>query len=165
MKTLLVIRHAKSSWDSSVLFDFDRPLNERGKKDAPVMANRIIKRGIGIDVFISSPAMRAKNTAEIFCVENGMGLNAVVLVKRLYQAEIPAFVKTVKELDETLSTVAIFAHNPGITEFINLLLPDDAIGNMPTCGVFAIKIDIAKWTDFSTGNKELLFFDYPKLLS
>ncbi|MGH2646806.1 MAG: SixA phosphatase family protein [Ginsengibacter sp.] len=162
MKTLILIRHAKSSWDNIGIEDFERPLNERGKLDAPVMAKRLHDRKIDIDLFISSPAKRAKKTAEIFMHEFGAKEKKLLTVQSLYEASIDNFYDAVqKNLKDKNNAVAIFAHNPGITDFINSLecfpVPD-----MPTCGVFVLKIKTKSWKEFKDADKEFLFFDYPK---
>lgn len=161
-KTLLIVRHAKSSWEIGTLTDFERSLNDRGKKDAPVMAKRLIARNILIDVFVSSPAKRAKKTAELFCEAYGKKAGDILLVSSLYHPEVNNFYEAIEQLDHSADTVAIFSHNPGITEFVNTLTDAIRIDNMPTCGVLAIQIQSDKWADFKKANKQFLFFDYPK---
>ena len=161
-KTLLVIRHAKSSWDIGTLNDFERPLNERGKKDVPLMAKKLIDKKILIDAFVSSPAKRAKKTAELFCEAFGKKEEAVLYVSMLYQAVADDFYEVVEQLDDSFNTVAIFSHNPGITEFVNTLTDAVRIDNMPTCSVYAIQVQTSKWADFKKAKKEFLFFDFPK---
>jgi len=162
-KTLLVVRHAKSSWDISSMNDFERPLNDRGKKDAPIMAKRLEDKKIIIDAFVSSPAKRAKKTAELFCSVYGKPEGEIIFVSKLYHAGIDVFYEVVEELNEAYSKVAIFSHNPGITGFVNTLINGVHIDNLPTCGVFAIQVQTEKWKDFKKSKKEFLFFDYPKL--
>lgn len=162
MKTLLLVRHAKSSWDLATLNDFDRSLNERGKKDAPVMAQRLLDRKIDINTFVSSPAKRAKKTAELFCSIYKKDKEQIVFIPALYHASLNTFFEVVTQLNNDYNCVAIFSHNPVITEFVNQLVENVTIENMPTCGVFAVKTSITKWKEFSTSKKEFLFFDYPK---
>jgi phosphohistidine phosphatase len=162
MKSLLLIRHAKSSWTSDVLNDFDRPLNERGKKEAPEMANRLIKKEITIDCFVSSPARRAKKTAKLFIAEFGKDENEIVFIPELYHAGTETFTKVISAFHDDFETVAIFSHNPGITEFANLLI-DVELDNMPTCAIFAVKSSVDHWSEFADAKKELWFFNYPKL--
>ncbi len=161
-KTLLIVRHAKSSWDIGTLTDFERPLNDRGKKDAPEMAKRLIHRNILIDTLVSSPAKRAKKTAELFCEAYGKKEGDILLVSMLYHPEVNNFYEAIEQLDSSPNTVAIFSHNPGITEFVNTLTDAVRIDNMPTCGVFVIHIQSDKWADFKKAKKQFLFFDYPK---
>lgn len=163
MKTLILIRHAKSSWDNSIHTDVDRPLNERGKYDAPLMAGRIKDRKIVIDAFISSPAKRAKKTAEIFIDVLEAKEKKLIFIPSLYEATSQKFYDAIESLKDKYDTVALFAHNPGITDFINSL-ECSPVYNMPTCGVYAIKIKVKSWAGFRETSKEFLFFDYPKNL-
>ena len=162
LKTLLVIRHAKSSWSFDLLSDFERPLNERGMKDAPAMAKRLLDKKIKIDQFISSPAKRAKTTAGLFAEKYRYPKEAIELIPALYNALPATFFSVVEEIDDRYDTVAIFSHNPGITEFVNQLAGKVNIDNMPTCGVFAVTFNSNHWKDFSAVKKNFLFFDYPK---
>lgn len=162
MRSLYIVRHAKSSWGNIALPDFDRPLNERGKKDAPEMAKRLLERKIKIDAFVSSPAKRAKKTAKLFCEEFGAEENKIILVENLYHASEEIFYEVVSSLNDSYKHVALFAHNPGITDFVNTLCEGVKTDNMPTCAVFAIEIDTKKWSEFRTAPKKFLFFDYPK---
>lgn len=161
MKQLLLIRHAKSSWDDFSIRDADRPLNDRGKKDAPAMAKRLLKKGISIDAFISSPAKRARKTAEAFIKEYGEKKGHIFFLDQLYLASPPVFTEVIKETGDEYDTIAVFSHNEGITQFANTLT-DVRADNIPTCGIFAIKIKTSHWKDFADAEKEFWFFDYPK---
>lgn len=161
MKTLLLIRHAKSSWKNEGLSDFERPLNERGQRDAPEMANRIKARGLRPDAFISSPAKRAKKTAKLFMQVFDANEKQLLLIPELYEASLLSFKKVVENISDSLNTVAVFAHNPGITDFVNSL-ECTPVYDMPTCGVYAVKIQGNSWIDLQITEKEFLFFDYPK---
>lgn len=161
MKTLLLIRHAKSDWADPSLADFDRPLNERGKRDAPVMAQRLLDRKTRIDGILSSPAKRAAKTAKVFAEAFGIKKDKVLFVEELYMAGPEAFYDTIEKAPDKHDTLAVFSHNPGITEFANELT-DARIDNIPTCGVFAIRVHTKKWEGFREAGKEFLFFDYPK---
>jgi len=160
-KTLFLIRHAKSDWDDPSLSDFDRPLNSRGKRDAPVMANRLRDKKIKIDAFISSPAKRAKKTATIFAKEYKAKEKNLFFIDKLYAAETDVFYEVVKNADDAFDSIAIFGHNPGLTDFANQL-SDVRIDNIPTCAVFALKIETKHWSDFKEAKKEFWFFDQPK---
>jgi phosphohistidine phosphatase len=161
LKYLFIIRHAKSD-QQFFGSDFERPLNERGKGDAPVMAMRLLQQQISIDAFISSPAKRAKKTAELFCKAYNRPEEDIIFVTALYHAPAEVFYEVIQYIDDTSNNVAIFSHNPGITDFVNSLDSGAVIDNMPTCGVFAIKADIDSWAAFAPAKKEFLFFDYPK---
>ncbi|HLO38728.1 MAG TPA: histidine phosphatase family protein [Lacibacter sp.] len=164
MKSLLLIRHAKSSWDNPMQNDFDRPLNARGLKDAPKMAQRLLDRKIKIDAFFSSPAVRAKQTCSLFMETFKVEETALHLQSQLYLATPDVFMQSISNIADSVSSAAIFSHNNGITEFANTLTTT-TIDDMPTCSVFAMKADIDTWKDFAKGKKEFWFFDYPKLLT
>jgi phosphohistidine phosphatase len=161
MKQLLLVRHAKSSWDDPSLSDFDRPLNDRGKKDAPEMAKRLSEKKIRFDAFVSSPAKRARQTCKHFAKEFDFKKNKIVEEPRLYEATEGNFYEVVKSFKNKWDCVAIFSHNPGITAFANSLTTT-RVDDMPTCGVFAVQVDIKKWKDFREAKKEFLFLDYPR---
>ncbi len=162
MKSLIIVRHAKSSWDNPAEKDFDRPLNARGLKDAPEMGRRLRSRNIPIDAFVSSTANRAWQTAVLFAEAYGQSESAIVRMPSLYHASPPAFYGAISHLDDDYRSVALFSHNPGITEFVNGLTAT-RIDDMPTCAVFGIKVRISSWKDFADAEKEYWFFDYPKL--
>jgi phosphohistidine phosphatase len=161
MKQLLIIRHAKSSWAIPGQEDFDRPLNDRGHRDAPMMAERIHKKEVPVDAFVSSPANRALTTAQYFAKEYGVHKKDIMQFPELYHAMPGAFLDVISRLDDSLETIALFSHNPGITAFANILT-DARIDDMPTCAVFAVKASITHWKDFPAAKKTFWFFDYPK---
>ncbi|MFI5187294.1 MAG: SixA phosphatase family protein [Chitinophagales bacterium] len=158
-KTLFLIRHAKSSWGDPSIHDFDRPLNEKGKKDAPAMAKKLKNQKIKIDAFVSSPAKRARQTCIRFIKELDFEKKKIILEEKLYQANEESFYEVVQGLKNKWENAALFSHNPGITSFANSLT-ETKVDDMPTCSVFAVKIDTDKWKDFKTSKKEFLFFDY-----
>jgi phosphohistidine phosphatase len=161
MKSLLLIRHAKSDWNDPALKDFDRPLNDRGKRDAPMMAHRLLDKKIKIGAFISSPAKRARKTAEAFVKEYKNDKDSIIFYEELYLAEPSAFLDVISQTDKKYENIALFSHNPGITSFANMIA-NVRIDNIPTCGVFAVKADIKSWKEFEQAEKEFWFFDYPK---
>lgn len=165
MKTILLIRHAKSSWDDASMKDFDRPLNARGTRDAEEMSKRLKKKIQKIDAFISSPALRAKTTAKKFADSFGGDVNHIVFIEGLYLAPSSFFSQVIAGIDNTIETAAIFSHNPGITEFANTLTTAIRTDNIPTSGIFAVSAAIESWHEFASAEKKFLFFDYPKLHS
>ena len=160
-KSLLLIRHAKSSWDSPSMRDFDRTLNERGHKDAPAMAKRLLDHRINIDLFVSSTAMRALTTAEYFLKAYGAKATQFSLYEDLYHPEIENFYRVISLQKDKVQSMAIFSHNPGITEMANDLNVAD-IDDMPTCAVFGVHANCESWKDFKKAEKRFWFFDYPK---
>lgn len=162
MKTLLLVRHAKSSWADPGMDDFDRPLNERGRKDAPEMARRLAGLHVIPDLIITSAARRARKTAEAFATELDIKEKNILELKELYLAGRHDFLSVIKKIPDTSSIVAVFSHNPGITEFANSLT-NTRVDDMPTCSIYALKIETEKWKDFETAEKQFLFFNYPKM--
>jgi phosphohistidine phosphatase len=161
MKHLLLIRHAKSSWDDFSIKDFDRPLNDRGKNDAPMMAQRLLDKKIKIDAFIASPAKRARKTAELFVKQYKTNKGNIVFFDALYLASPSIFSQVISKTDDRFDTIAVFSHNDGITAFANTLT-NTKTDNIPTCGIFAVKIKAKHWSDFPAAEKEFWFFEYPK---
>ena len=161
MKHVLLVRHAKSSWDQPGVEDFDRPLNDRGKEDAPKMAARLLEKKVSIDAFISSPAKRAKKTASLFAKEYNSDKDEIILVPELYLPSSEAFYAAIAQAPDDAKSIAIFSHNPGITEFANEL-SSARVDDMPTCAIFAVKADIKRWSEFKDAQKEFWFFDFPK---
>lgn len=162
MKTLLLIRHAKSSWTDPDMDDFDRPLNKRGKQNAPEMAQHLVTRGMVPELIISSPAKRARTTAKIMANEWKYPKQAILLEEELYLCYAATFLKVITKIDDDIGAVAIFAHNPGITDFANYLTEEIRIDNVPTAGVFGIQADTDNWKDFDLAKKKFLFFEYPR---
>lgn len=161
LKTLYIIRHAKSSWDDPNLDDFDRPLNERGEKDAPRMGKRLKEREVTADLMISSPAKRALKTCKAIGKILEYPKDKIREETKLYHADADRILSVLKAIKDSNDVVMIFGHNPGLTEFANQLL-NKAIMNVPTAGVVAGKLNINSWKDIRFGCGEMLFFDFPK---
>lgn len=161
MKHLLLVRHAKSSWNNSSLTDFDRPLNDRGLHDAPMMARRLLAKKISIDQLVSSTANRALTTATLFAKELGIKQGNVVKLPILYHASPDTFEEVISGLSDEHDTIAIFSHNPGITAYVNQLKVA-MVDNMPTCGIFGVHAITNNWKDFAGAEKRFWLFDYPK---
>src|SRR6266576_332308 len=133
MKTLFLIRHAKSSWDDPALSDKDRPLSDRGRRDAPKMGKRLAKRDVKPDLILSSPARRALTTAEIIAKKLDYKLKHIVVDDRLYAGAVHDLLNVVHKLGDKLERVMLFGHNPELTEFAHRLSSE--ITRMPTCAV------------------------------
>ena len=162
MKTLIIVRHAKSSWANLGQPDFERPLNERGKTDAPVMANRLKKNWGTPDLLVSSPAKRALKTCKIFAEELKIKKDDIVEVPALYHAPRETFYKVAAALPDNVKSAALFSHNPGITDFVNSLVESIQTDNVPTCGIFIVEADTNSWKDFKEAKKRFVLYDYPK---
>ncbi|MCH2664632.1 histidine phosphatase family protein [bacterium] len=163
MKTLYLIRHAKSSWAEGGLSDFDRSLNKRGKRDALQMGKRLKALGVTPGVVISSPAKRAITTAQKISDELGYDRGAIVLKEMLYGAVPEETIQITQSIDDGHASAMMFGHNPNMTDLINEL-SSFQIDNVPTCGVFCGTFDVESWADVRMGAGTQVFFEYPKLM-
>ncbi|WP_116106011.1 SixA phosphatase family protein [Lewinella sp. IMCC34191] len=162
MKTVYLVRHAKSSWADPSLKDHDRPLNSRGKKDAPKMAARLAQSGIKVDGIVTSSAKRARHTARAFVEALGLSKSQVVKEKKLYHAGPKTIQKVIRELPKDWDTVLVFGHNPGFTEAANAMEHDDYIGNVPTTGIVGCTLKTKKWSKWKLAEAKRIDFLYPK---
>jgi phosphohistidine phosphatase len=160
MKRLYIVRHAKSDWSFDV-DDFDRPLNERGKRDAPTMAARLKQRNVQLDALVSSTAVRAWRTAQLFAVVYEREDGAIIGIPKLYHASAETIFDVIEGISDDFQSIAIFTHNNGITDFANSL-GIIRIDNMPTCSVLGFAANTNEWKEIRKAEKMLLFFDYPK---
>jgi phosphohistidine phosphatase len=165
MKKLYLIRHAKSSWGNLNMDDFDRPLNERGEKDAPRMGKRLKEKRVTPDFILTSPAIRAFDTCKIIAKVLGYSPEKIQTDKRLYHASEEQIWEVVRELKERPNDkeeiVLLFGHNPGITHFANKLTSSH-IDNMPTCSIAACTLKINRWKEAGFGCGKMDSFDFPK---
>ncbi len=163
MKRLYLIRHAKSSWNELDLADIDRPLNKRGKRDAPFMGKRL-KEGhkANPDLILSSPAKRALRTAKIIAKEIDYPKGKIEIKDSLYGSGVQGMLNVIHYLDNSLNEVMLFGHNPDITSLANYL-SDQNFDNIPTCGIFCVEFDIQSWKDVKEGKGIFKFFDFPKM--
>lgn len=144
MKNLILMRHAKSSWGDVSLPDHERPLNQRGKRDAPRMGNHLREQGISLDAILSSTAVRARATAEGFLQEYTFE-GQVIYVDDLYHADPETIISILNKLPAGIDTVMVIAHNPGLDNFLEMVC--DECGHMTTASVALIKYPIEKWID------------------
>jgi len=160
-KELLLVRHAKSSWDDPNLDDHDRPLNERGLRNAPDMGKRIQVWGIRPDAWISSTALRAITTAEILAEQVGFPPHQIQRSKDLYHASATDLQEFIAGLDDAIGSAILFGHNPSMTSLVANLygLPID---NVPTCGVVHLQFNENTWTAVSSAPPARAYFDFPK---
>ena len=161
MKTLILIRHAKSSWDDPLMEDFDRPLNDRGKKNAPFMGKILKKENILPDLIISSPAKRAITTARKMAEEIGYPKDKIQIESRIYESSVKDLLQIINSIHNDYKRVFLFGHNPTLTDFLNYLT-DAGIGNIPTCGVAQIEFPFNLWNEISRETGVLKRFEYPK---
>jgi phosphohistidine phosphatase len=161
MKTLFLIRHAKSSWDDTALPDKDRPLNDRGKRDAPKMGKRLAKREVKPDLILSSPARRALTTAEIIAKKLEYKLRDIVVDDQLYAGAVHDLLNVIHKLGDKLESVILFGHNPELTELARGLSSE--ITHMPTCAVAEFTFNAKSWSQIGKAKLAKVAFDYPKI--
>ena len=160
-RTLVLIRHAKSSWANPLQSDFERPLNERGKVEAPAMGEKLKSLQVIPDLIIASSAKRTRQTAKRIAKEVGYDEADIKWEEKLYHCIPSVFEEVIYEIADIVKTVFIVAHNPGITEFVNQLSPEFSIDNMPTCGVVGVHMEWGEWNIFSTAKRKVFLFEYP----
>jgi phosphohistidine phosphatase len=161
MKTLTLVRHAKSSWQDGALSDRERPLNERGERDAPLMGQRLVSAGIRPSLMISSPAVRAWTTAKILAQEIGYPIEFLQRENDLYLASLDDLLGVLVAQDAEFNNLLLVGHNPGLTEFANYLVPG-LTSNLPTAGVVALQFDRPDWNLHTRPAIELVTYDFSK---
>jgi phosphohistidine phosphatase len=161
MKRLYLIRHAKSSWDTPGLDDIDRPLNKRGKRDAPFMGARLQHYGIQPGLIYTSPARRARKTAQLIAECVGYPEERIEQHAGIYSSELNRLLGLVQETDDGVKELFLVGHNYVLTDFAEYLT-GEVLGNVPTCGIVGVAFEIQSWRDVAGGRGEMLFFDYPK---
>jgi len=161
MKTLYLARHAKSYWKDQSIPDLDRPLNNRGKRDAPFMGEVLKNKKVKPDLIVCSPAKRTKKTAIAIAEKIGYPEKKILFNEDLYEVSSNILIKIIKKLDEKYDSVMIFGHNPGLT-MLNNHISDRYIDNIPTCGIVTLQLDL-KWSELDKNTCKFVFFEYPKL--
>ena len=162
MKRLLLVRHAKSSWDDHSLEDFERPLNKRGKKDAPRMGSHLkSKREAAPGLVICSTAKRACETAELLLGPLGYDPNEVVYNREIYDGEADDVLGLIQGVDDVHDQVLLIGHNPDISDLAGML-SGEQVQSLPTCAVFCLDFDVSAWQDVVAGAGKKVFLDVPK---
>lgn len=159
MKRLYLIRHAKSDWSNPALDDYDRPLNKRGKKNAPKIGEYFNKKGIYPDLIISSPAYRARCTA-LKIAKKINYIEAIEFNEHLYEASLRTILEIVNFIKDVNDDVFIIGHNPSLNVLAFYLLGFNE--NIPTSGILQIKFNCNSWREIKKSNAKLVSFEYPK---
>jgi len=162
MKTIILVRHAKSSWKDLSLDDFDRPLNKRGKRNAPFMGEKLKEMEIMPDLILSSSAKRAKKTAIAIAKAIGYPKKKIKYDKNMYHSSAWYLLEMVRNQDNKNETIMLFGHNPDLNIIADMLLKQNPVYNIPTTGVYCIRFEVDKWEKVQEGKGEAVFFDYPK---
>ena len=161
MKTLYLLRHAKSSWSFDELSDQERPLNDRGRDDAPRMGQALAKRQIHLDAVVSSPAVRAMSTAVLVARALEYPHEKIVVEPGIYGADEAGLLAIIRGLPDAAGSVLLVGHNPTITDTANALSPS-VLNELPTAAVVCLRFSCDHWTEVSKANAEFYFYDYPR---
>jgi len=163
MKVIYLIRHAKSSWKDLSIQDFERPLNDRGKNDAPIIGKHLNQLGFNPDLIVCSPAKRTISTAKLICKNSSYEFKNVQTISSIYESTLQTLIELINNLSNNYKEITLIGHNPGITNLYNYLCDDDLV-NIPTCGVVKIELEISQWNEIIKGIGIKKFFIYPKML-
>lgn len=159
MKTLYILRHAKSSWSDPDLADFDRPLNDRGTKAAPFMGTVMREQGFSPELILSSPAVRARQTAELV-IGSAPLPGELRFDERIYEASPQTLRTVISETAADVESVMLVGHNPGMEGFVRFLTGDTE--TMPTAALAVIGLRIDNWADIAAGTGRLVRVIRPK---
>jgi phosphohistidine phosphatase len=162
MKLLTFIRHAKSDWGNEFLKDIDRPLAEKGYKDAYDLSTWYLKTHTQPDLIVSSTATRALNTALIFARTFNFNLANFKLEDKIYESSAKNLISIISKFDNQKNSIIMFGHNPGFTNVCNELTDDLFFENVPTCGIVSLQFDIKNWDEVSNKKAKLIFHQFPK---
>lgn len=160
MKTLLLVRHAKSSWSVPTLSDKARPLNKRGKRDVITMGQRLFNREVKPDLIVASSAVRSTITAHAIAKEIEYDQECIILDDKLYACQPEYLLEIVQTFDNGLDYVMLVGHNPELNDFLFMFTRE--IEHMPTCAMAELKFDVSDWTKIRQDNLQAVLFDYPK---
>ena len=163
MKQLTLVRHAKSSWDLPEMEDYYRPLNPRGVKNAYAIGDELAIRGVFPDVVITSPAVRAMNTAIILSRKLDFPLERMEANANMYEASVTDVMKIMSSINDSVSHAMLVGHNPTLTMLINRL-QKKPLDNLPTCGVYHLELDISSWSEIYDAKGKVQFALFPKQL-
>ena len=167
MKTLVLVRHAKSSWNELNISDIDRQLNDRGNRDAIHMAKYLKESGVIPQSIVSSPAKRAHKTAQIFAEYLLAMGSEVKVVDDIYEADVEQLMQVMHSVDDDIDICMLVGHNPGVTEFANALISDHLhyIDSVPTTGVVILAFNVMNWKSVELNTGSFVSFITPAGLS
>jgi len=163
MKTLYLMRHAKSSWSFDELTDQERPLNDRGRDDAPAMGQALAKRQLALDLLVSSPAVRALTTTVLVAREIKYPHDKIKVEPSIYEADLDTLLAIIRNLPDAAQAVLLTGHNPTLTDLANYLLPGSGLTHeLPTAAVVCLQFQTDQWAQAGPANAEFYFYDYPR---
>lgn len=160
MKRIHIIRHAKSDWAKEELKDFDRPLNDRGKRNAPMMAKRLLSREARPDFVVCSPARRTRETCQYFLMEFPLAETKITYEESIYEASLSALLNAIEKIPSTSNEAFFIGHNYGVSQLVEYLTEEQVA--MPTCAIASIDLYIDDWNQITANCGKLIHYDYPK---
>lgn len=161
MKTIYLVRHAKSSWQYPELDDFERPLNRRGRESLIFMGEILCNLKVAPEIMLSSPANRAAMTARGIAAAVNYPLDKIQYIEAIYMASEGVLLELIRSIKKSVNEVMVIGHNPGLTDLANYI-GDRRIDNIPTCGVFCLDLDIMSWLKTGEHCGRLKFFELPQ---
>ena len=159
MKRLSIVRHAKSDWGSANNQDIDRPLNEQGMRDAPLMGTQLNEEEVSADAIIASSALRAYTTAQLLAAKIDYPIDEIVLEDAIYEAELDDLIGLIESLDNSLCNVMLVGHNPGFSTLANYFC--GFTYELPTCGIVCCDFKVDNWAEAAPQNCQFVFFERP----
>ena len=161
-KKIIIVRHAKAAIAENFGNDFDRPLTSQGKADAEAMGKQLKKNEILPDLIISSPAKRTRQTAKRLAIAIGYNVDEILWVEKLYHCTPEVIENVIEEVTDSVNTLMIVAHNPGMSEFSNMIDPSFRLMHLPTCGTVVVNTDTVSWSDFMNSKRKVILYKYPR---
>lgn len=159
MRTLYLLRHAKSSWTDASLADFERPLNDRGREAAEQMGRFLAEKKVGVSLVVSSPSVRTRQTVEVV-FRHASPMIQPLFDERIYEASLNMLVQAVTELPDSQQTAMLVGHNPGMEQLLSFLTHETR--QVPTCALARIDLDCSNWMEAGRGSGRLEWFVTPK---
>ena len=162
VRTLYLVRHAKSSHDDPTLEDIDRPLNKRGKSDAKLMGEILYDKGVRIDNMLISPSKRTRSTAKRLAKQLDYDKDKIQIDSTIYRCRTQALLAAIRSVDNQYKSLMVIGHNPSTIQVANHFQKDTIFTEVPTCGIVAIEFEGASWETLGHKEGDFKFFDYPK---
>lgn len=162
MKTLYLMRHAKSDWGAAGLPDHARALNDRGRRDAPFMGQQLLTRDLPpLDLILCSPAVRALTTATLVARELNYDVSKIRIEDTLYESDREAYLRVISSVKSSVEELMLVGHNYTITDVANYLSPVH-VPELPTAGVVCLRFNVMSWGNLEKDSAEYAFIDFPK---
>lgn len=161
MKTLCLVRHAKSSWLDPKVEDKDRPIDPRGEADAKLLAQFLLNHHIKPDILLVSPALRTQMTAQVLIQDMQIPPAHLQTIDEIYEAGVESLLHIIQQVPNSVNSILLVGHNPGLTWLANYLADDHQI-SLPTCGAYGVSFDTNDWQEITLIEGKTIFVEIPK---